>query len=101
MGTDETFRSMWAEFEWENKVAISTSIPSLVGFLNHIVESTNMTCLTPYDQGEKEVSLQLIYTREVFLVRMHLSTYPLKKKMIMMANSEATFEFVPKRKASL
>ena len=51
--TDEAFRSMWAEFEWENKVAISTSITSLVGFLNHIVESTNMTCLTPHDMSEK------------------------------------------------
>merc|ERR1712160_197299 len=24
--TEEAFRAMWAEFEWENKVAISTSI---------------------------------------------------------------------------
>lgn len=47
--TDELFRSMWAEFEWENKVAISTSITSLIDFLNHIVESTNMRCLTPHD----------------------------------------------------
>jgi len=65
--TDEAFRSMWAEFEWENKVAISTSIPSLVGFLNHIVESTNMSCLTPYDQGEKGSFLAAnLYARSVF-----------------------------------
>ena len=51
--TDEVFRSMWAEFEWENKVAISTSISSLVSFLDHIVSSTNMQCLTPYDKSEK------------------------------------------------
>jgi len=51
--TDEVFRSMWAEFEWENKVAISTSIASLVDFLNHIVSSTNMRCLTPHDKTEK------------------------------------------------
>ena len=49
--SDELFRSMWAEFEWENKVAISTSIPGLVEFLNHIVTSTNMNCLTEgYDK---------------------------------------------------
>ena len=49
--SDELFRSMWAEFEWENKVAISTSIPGLVEFLNHIVTSTNMKCLTEgYDK---------------------------------------------------
>ena len=51
--TDEVFRSMWAEFEWENKVAISTSIGSLIEFLNHIVKSTNMSCLTPHDKTEK------------------------------------------------
>ena len=51
--TDEAFRAMWAEFEWENKVAISTSIPDLVTFLAHIVSSTNMTCLTPHDPNEK------------------------------------------------
>merc|ERR1712076_257652 len=37
--SDDMFRSMWAEFEWENKVAISTSITELVDFLDHIVAS--------------------------------------------------------------
>jgi coatomer subunit beta len=44
--SDELFRSMWAEFEWENKVAIATSITSLNEFLEHIVTSTKMKCLT-------------------------------------------------------
>uniref|UniRef100_A0A7S2UK79 Coatomer subunit beta n=1 Tax=Attheya septentrionalis TaxID=420275 RepID=A0A7S2UK79_9STRA len=65
--TDEMFRSMWAEFEWENKVAISTSIPSLVEFLNHIVSSTNMRCLTPHDSTEKGSFLAAnLYARSVF-----------------------------------
>ena len=51
--TEEAFRSMWAEFEWENKVAISTSITELIEFLDHIVESTKMTCLTPHDREGK------------------------------------------------
>ena len=50
--SDEFFRSMWAEFEWENKVAISTSITTLDGFLDHIVTSTKMKCLT--DKPAKE-----------------------------------------------
>jgi coatomer subunit beta len=50
--SDEGFRSMWAEFEWENKVAISTSITTLDGFLDHIVTSTKMKCLT--DKPKKE-----------------------------------------------
>lgn len=44
---DVQFRAMWAEFEWENKVAISTSLTDVNDFLTHIVESTNMKCLTP------------------------------------------------------
>jgi coatomer subunit beta len=51
--SDELFRSMWAEFEWENKVAISTSIGNLVEFLNHIVTSTNMQCLTEEYDAKK------------------------------------------------
>ena len=43
---NEEFRSMWAEFEWENKVAINTHITDLKEFLSHIVINTNMTCLT-------------------------------------------------------
>jgi coatomer subunit beta len=43
----DAFRSMWAEFEWENKVAINTNITDLRDFLAHIITNTNMTCLTP------------------------------------------------------
>lgn len=65
--TDELFRSMWAEFEWENKVAISTSITELFGFLDHIVESTNMSCLTSHDTTSKSNFLAAnLYARSVF-----------------------------------
>ncbi|KAB1203332.1 Coatomer subunit beta-1 [Morella rubra] len=43
---DATFRTMWAEFEWENKVAVNTVIQDEKEFLHHIVKSTNMKCLT-------------------------------------------------------
>jgi coatomer subunit beta len=45
----EEFRNMWAEFEWENKVAVNTNINDLKDYLNHIIKSTNMNCLTPFD----------------------------------------------------
>jgi len=41
------FRNMWAEFEWENKVAVNTDISDLNDYLDHIVKITNMKCLTP------------------------------------------------------
>ncbi|KAJ1477800.1 adaptin N terminal region-domain-containing protein, partial [Baffinella frigidus] len=39
------FRCMWAEFEWENKVAVNTSITDPVKYLRHVVACTNMQCL--------------------------------------------------------
>ncbi|CAM9394792.1 unnamed protein product, partial [Phaeothamnion confervicola] len=45
--TEEAFRAMWAEFEWENKVAINTGFTDLHEFLAHIVKETNTRCLTP------------------------------------------------------
>ncbi|KAB1220043.1 Coatomer subunit beta-1 [Morella rubra] len=41
------FRTMWAEFEWENKVAVNTVIQDEKEFLDHVIKSTNMKCLTP------------------------------------------------------
>lgn len=65
--SDELFRSMWAEFEWENKVAIATSITSLSDFLNHIVESTKMKCLTDRLSDDKSTFLAAnLYARSVF-----------------------------------
>jgi coatomer subunit beta len=45
---------MWAEFEWENKVAIATSFTDVAAFLQHIVAATNMRCLTPPSALEGE-----------------------------------------------
>merc|ERR1739838_999401 len=65
--TDEMFRSMWAEFEWENKVAIATSITSLIDFLDHIVESAKMKCLTDRPTDNKSTFLAAnLYARNVF-----------------------------------
>lgn len=45
--SDSVFRSMWADFEWENKVNVSTGITNLQEFVHHIAKSTNMRILTP------------------------------------------------------
>lgn len=67
----EDFRSMWAEFEWENKVAISTNITDLGEFLNHIVANTNMMCLTPLGDSNSMIAgsnflAANLYARSVF-----------------------------------
>jgi len=45
--TDTEFRAMWAEFEWENKVAVNTNITDTRAYLDHIIKYTGMKCLTP------------------------------------------------------
>eukprot|EP00742_Colponemidia_sp_Colp-10_P002386 GILJ01002543.1.p1 GENE.GILJ01002543.1~~GILJ01002543.1.p1 ORF type:complete len:968 (-),score=162.96 GILJ01002543.1:186-3032(-) len=66
--TDTAFRSMWAEFEWENKVAVSTSMSEVKDFLNHIVKSTNMKCLSPPSalEGECGFLAANLYAKSIF-----------------------------------
>mmetsp|Transcript_10097 Transcript_10097/g.21595 ORF Transcript_10097/g.21595 Transcript_10097/m.21595 type:complete len:359 (+) Transcript_10097:452-1528(+) len=65
---DVQFRNMWAEFEWENKVAINTAITDVNGFLDHIVATTNMKCLTPVSSldGECGYLAANLYAKSVF-----------------------------------
>uniref|UniRef100_A0A8D8R2B4 Coatomer subunit beta n=1 Tax=Cacopsylla melanoneura TaxID=428564 RepID=A0A8D8R2B4_9HEMI len=65
---DSEFRQMWAEFEWENKVSVNTNLTDLREYLQHLIKSTNMKCLTP----EKALSGQCgfmaanMYARSIF-----------------------------------
>ncbi|XP_010262333.1 PREDICTED: coatomer subunit beta-1-like [Nelumbo nucifera] len=65
---DWAFRTMWAEFEWENKVAVNTVIQDEKEFLNHIINSTNMKCLTPPSvlDGECGFLSANLYAKSVF-----------------------------------
>jgi len=65
---DVAFRNMWAEFEWENKVAINTSIDDVNKFLDHIMASTNMKCLTPPSalSGDCGYLAANLYAKSVF-----------------------------------
>jgi len=65
---DTAFRNMWAEFEWENKVAINTTITDVDQFLQRIIDSTNMKCLTPKSalEGDCGYVAANLYTRSVF-----------------------------------
>jgi coatomer subunit beta len=37
------FRTMWSEFEWENKININTTITEVSSFLGHFMRNTNMS----------------------------------------------------------
>lgn len=66
--TETEFRSMWAEFEWENKVSVNTSLTDLMGYLNSLLASTNMKCLTPDKalQGECGFMAANLYAKSIF-----------------------------------
>ena len=66
--TDALFRAMWAEFEWENKVAVTTSITDVGQFMTHIVKSTNMKCMTPQSAlgGDAQFLAANLYAKSIF-----------------------------------
>ncbi|OQR81300.1 coatomer subunit beta [Thraustotheca clavata] len=65
---DTAFRSMWAEFEWENKVAVNTDISNVFAFLQHIVDKTNMRCMTPTASlgGDTNFLAANLYAKSIF-----------------------------------
>ncbi|KAI5643586.1 coatomer beta subunit appendage platform domain-containing protein [Phthorimaea operculella] len=66
--SDADFRQMWAEFEWENKVSVNTNITDLKEYLQHLLASTNMKCLTPDKalSGQCGFMAANLYARSIF-----------------------------------
>ncbi|MCJ1475631.1 coatomer subunit beta [Lambiella insularis] len=66
--TETRFRTMWTEFEWENKVNINSKANSLREFLAQLMACTNMTCLTPEAsmKGDCQFLSANLYARSVF-----------------------------------
>lgn len=69
--TETQFRTMWTEFEWENKVNINTKLQSGKGlrdFLARLMKVTNMECLTPEASlsGDCQFLSANLYARSVF-----------------------------------
>lgn len=69
--SETQFRTMWTEFEWENKVNINTKMPAGTGlrdFLRRLMKVTNMSCLTPEAslEGDCQFLSANLYARSVF-----------------------------------
>lgn len=69
--SETQFRTMWTEFEWENKVNINTKMPEGTGlrdFLQRLMKVTNMSCLTPDAslEGDCQFLSANLYARSVF-----------------------------------
>jgi coatomer subunit beta len=66
--TDQEFLQMWVAFEWENKVVVNTNIKDLNEYLEHIIKSTNMKCLTPNKalSGDCGFMAANLYAKSIF-----------------------------------
>src|SRR5271170_4882951 len=67
--SETAFRTMWTEFEWENKVNINKkNAGTLREFLEQLMKSTNMSCLTPDAglKGDCQFLSANLYARSVF-----------------------------------
>jgi len=66
--TEAQFRSMWTEFEWENRVNVSTTMSDPRAYLAHIMKATNMSCLTPEGalSGDCDFLSANMYARSLF-----------------------------------
>eukprot|EP01138_Halocafeteria_seosinensis_P015246 gb/GECG01015561.1/.p1 GENE.gb/GECG01015561.1/~~gb/GECG01015561.1/.p1 ORF type:complete len:1031 (+),score=153.84 gb/GECG01015561.1/:1-3093(+) len=62
------FRQMWADFEWENKVVVNTSLRNLQEYVVHIARVTNMRILTPIQalSGSANFLAANMHARSVF-----------------------------------
>ncbi|KAG6333321.1 hypothetical protein ID866_5769 [Astraeus odoratus] len=66
--TETQFRNMWTEFEWENRVNVSTNMDDPREYLKHVMKSTNMSCLTPDGamSGDCDFLSANMYARSLF-----------------------------------
>ncbi|KIK29672.1 hypothetical protein PISMIDRAFT_671608 [Pisolithus microcarpus 441] len=66
--SETQFRSMWTEFEWENRVNVSTKMTETREYLKHVMKSTNMSCLTPEGamSGDCDFLSANMYARSLF-----------------------------------
>ncbi|GET88195.1 coatomer beta subunit, putative [Leishmania tarentolae] len=61
------FREKWGIFDWENKIAVSTTKRDLTSLVRFIVQELNMQLLEPYEleqQEEHDLNLELLPTSE-------------------------------------
>lgn len=71
--SETQFRTMWTEFEWENKVNINSKAKSLREFLKQLMAATNMSCLTPEAslKGDCQFLSANLYAKSVFGKHFH------------------------------
>lgn len=50
--TELEFKKKWAEYEWENKVQVNTTITDLREFVDHFAKSLNVSLMTKIEESD-------------------------------------------------
>jgi coatomer subunit beta len=60
------FKQMWDEFEWENRINVTTNLTKLKDYLEFVLRITNMKCLTPFNDEDCGFLAANLYAQSIF-----------------------------------
>ena len=68
--TELDFKKKWAEYEWENKVQVNTTITDLKEFVDHFAKSLYVSLMTKLEESDNSSSSTFMvanfYTKSKF-----------------------------------
>lgn len=68
--SDYEFKKKWAEYEWENKVQVNTTMTDLYQYVEHFAKSLNVSIMTKLDEQDKRAAgnflVANLYTKSKF-----------------------------------
>ena len=68
--TELEFKKKWAEYEWENKVQVNTTMTDLKQYVDHFADSLNISLMTKLEDSDKQASNSFLvanfYTKSKF-----------------------------------
>lgn len=62
------FKSMWSDYEWENKINVSTSLEDVVDYVNYMKDQLNANLLTPLGESDSSAGFVVanLYVKSKF-----------------------------------
>lgn len=68
--SDLEFKKKWAEYEWENKVVVNTTLTDLREFVDYFAKSLNVSLMTKLEESDNDSSNSFMvanfYTKSKF-----------------------------------
>ena len=66
--TELEFKKKWADYDWENKVAVSTPISDLKEYVEHFASSMNVKLMTQITEADQQAGFLVanFYTKSKF-----------------------------------